>query len=88
MFYSRVYLLGKSALDPAHVLFVHLSVADLRLHDAGVPGCPAEHEKAAGQPVQTVYGPEISQIVLLGQHEHHRVVSITAARMNLSRYQM
>lgn len=77
------YSLRKSALDPAHVLFVHLSVADLRLHDACVPGRPAEHEQTAGQSVQTVDGPEVPQVVLLRQHEHHRIVPITTARMNL-----
>lgn len=77
------YSLGESALDPAHVLLVHLPVADLCLHDARVPGRPAEHEQPAGQPVQAVYGPEVAQVVLFGQHEHHRVVPVTAARMDL-----
>lgn len=49
--FLRVYLLGKSAFDSAHVLFVYLSVADLRLHYAGVPGRSAEHEETTGQPV-------------------------------------
>jgi len=80
-----IYSLRKSPLDSAHVLFVHLSVADLCLHDAGVPGSPAEHEQTAGQPVQTVNGPKIPQVVLFGQHEHHSVVPITTARMNLTR---
>lgn len=76
-------LLGEFPFDPAHVLLVDLPIADLGLHDAGVTGCPAEHEQTTCKSVQTVYGSEVSQIMLFGQHEYHSVVPITAARMNL-----
>ena len=44
---------------------------------------PAKHEEAGGEPVKPVDGPQVLQVVFLGQDEDHSVVTIAAAWMHL-----
>ena len=44
---------------------------------------PAKHEEAGGEPVKPVDGPQVLQVVFLGEDEHYCVVSVSAARMDL-----
>jgi len=78
-------LLRKFSLDAANVFLLNLSRPDLLLHFPGFLRVPAKQEKAGGQPVQPVDGPEVLEAVLLRQDEDHRVVAVAAARMNLKK---
>ena len=44
---------------------------------------PAKHEEAGSEPVQPVDGPQVLQVVFLGQDEDHCVVAIAAAWVDL-----
>lgn len=81
--FGREYLLGKLALDAAHVLLQHLPVADLMLHLAGLLRAATEQQQTAGEPIEPMDGAQILQIVLFGQYEDDGVVAIPAARMHL-----
>ena len=71
------------SVHPADVLLLDLPGPDLLLHLARLLGVPAEEEEARGEPVQSVDGPQVLEPVLLGQDEHHRVVAVAAARVDL-----
>ena len=78
-----LHSLWELALDPADVLLEHLPVPDLLLHVAGLARVAAEHEQPRGEPVQTVDGAQVLQVVLLGQDEHHGVVAVPPAGVHL-----
>ena len=44
---------------------------------------PAKHEEAGSEPVQPVDGPQVLQVVFLGQDEDYRVMAIAAAWVDL-----
>ncbi len=72
-------------LDPADVLLLHLPGPDLLLHLPGLARVPPEEEQPRRQPVQTVDRPEVLEAVLLGQDEHHRVVAVATAGVDLGK---
>ena len=76
-------LLRKLSIHSTNVFLQNESVADLLLHLPRLPGVPPEHEEPRGEPVQPVDGPEVLQIVFLGQDEDHSVVPVSATRMYL-----
>ena len=76
--------LRELSLHPAHVLLQHLSVPDLLLHLPRLPRVPPEHEEARGEPVQPVDGPEVLEIVFLGENEDHGVMAVSPTGMYLS----
>ncbi len=47
------------------------------------PHAPSEEQESRGEPVQPVDGAQVLEAVLLGQDEHHRVVAVAAARVDL-----
>ena len=77
------YLRRKLSLDPTDVLLPDLPGPDVLLHLAGLLGVPPEEEQARGQTVQPVDRPQVLEAVLLGEDEHHCVVTVTATRVNL-----
>lgn len=55
----------------------------LRSHYTPEMELPAKHEEAGGEPVKPVDGPQVLQVVFLGQDEDHSVVAIAAAWVHL-----
>ena len=85
--YSTVYYVldsrGELPLDPADVLLLDLASPDLLLHLSRLLGIAPEEEEARGEPVQPVDRPQVLQALLLRKDEHHRVVTVTPAGVNL-----
>jgi hypothetical protein len=80
---ASAYLLWKFSVDTTHVFLEHLSVPDLLLHISGLSGIATKHEKTGSQPVQSVNGSKVLQIVFLGQNENDCIVAVTTTWMNL-----
>lgn len=79
------YLLRELSLHSADVFLLHLPVTDLVFHLPRLLGGPSEQQQSARQPIQAVDRAQVLQVVLLRQDEHHRVVTVPAARMYLDR---
>lgn len=80
---SLGYSLGEFTLDATHVLLLHLPIADLMLHLAGLLRAATEQQQTGRESIQPMNGAQILQIVLLGQNENDRIVTVSTARMNL-----
>ena len=76
-------LLWKLSVNSTNVFLEDESVPDLLLHLPRLPGVPPEHEETRSEPVQSVDGPEVLQIVFLGKNEDHSVVPVSPTRMYL-----
>lgn len=61
----------------------HLSVPNLMLHLSRFLRRPAKQQNSAGEPVESVDGPQILQVVFLGQYENDRIVSVATTGMYL-----
>lgn len=79
----EVNSLWEFSLDTANVLLLHLSISDLMLHLSRFLRTTSEQQQARRQPIQSMYRPQVLQIVFFGENKDHCVVTITAARMNL-----
>ena len=75
------------SVNPADILLLDLSCSDLLLHFPRLLWIPSEKKETRGESVQPVDRAQVLEAVLLGQDEHHGVVAVATARMNLKKNQ-
>lgn len=80
---NEILLLWEFSFYTADVFLEHLSVPYLLLHVPGLLGVATEHEQSGSEPVEAMDGSQVLEVVLLGQNEHHGVVTVAPARMDL-----
>ena len=76
-------LLRKLSLHPTDILLENLTISDLLFHLTGFSWISAKHQQSRGEPVQSMNGPQVLQIVFFSQNKDNSVVTISATRMDL-----